>query len=82
MKKNDALSLKCTPLEILSGWGSLPALKFKMKKRTGRSDVSAKAHGFSPDQETPVSETLHRKIQNIKLRGITSDLTMRKDNIE
>ena len=34
----------------------VPALKFKMKKRSERSDVSAKAHGFSPDQETPVSE--------------------------
>ena len=30
----------------------------KKKKQSERSDVSAKAHGFSPDQETPVSEHL------------------------
>ena len=28
----------------------------KKKKRSERSNVSAKTHGFSPDQETPVSE--------------------------
>ena len=28
------------------------------KKQSERSDVNAKAHSFSPDQETPVSEHL------------------------
>ena len=32
--------------------------KKKKKKKSELSDVSAKAHGFSPDEETPVSEQL------------------------
>ena len=32
--------------------------KKKKKKKSEPSDVSAKAHGFSPDEETPVSEQL------------------------
>ena len=32
--------------------------KVQNEKRSEKSEASAKAHGFSPDQETPMSELL------------------------
>ena len=53
------------------------------KKNSLNGPMWVQRHTVSPQiKRHQWVSTFHRKIQNIKLRRITSDLTMQKDNIE